>query len=89
MWFPWKRSPTAKLSPSAIGARCPTCKRELPLFYDQADLFAAGHRVWVFCPVCERLVSPLRFERPQTPPVSSARVAPGSGASSRALPQTA
>jgi hypothetical protein len=64
MWFRFrKHSGGITSNPSAIGARCPGCKRELSLFCEQLDLFAAGKPVWVFCPICTRLVSPERFTR--------------------------
>jgi hypothetical protein len=58
-----KHSGARNVDPVAIAARCPRCRRELPLFCEQADLFAAGYPVWLFCAACERLISPERFAR--------------------------
>ncbi|HLH37771.1 MAG TPA: hypothetical protein VKX39_01375 [Bryobacteraceae bacterium] len=39
-----------------MGARCPDCGSELPIMREQAMLLADGDPVWLFCPVCTRIV---------------------------------
>lgn len=66
MRFLWKRSGKLKPSPQEIGARCPGCRCELPLTYEQRLLLADGGPAWPFCPVCARIVSADAFTRADT-----------------------
>lgn len=52
-WFKRRKKP----SPSEVGARCPNCHCSLPIMYEQAMLLAGGKLVWLFCPVCMRIVA--------------------------------
>lgn len=66
MGFLWKRSGKLKPSPQDIGARCPGCRCELPLTYEQRLLLVDGGPAWLFCPVCARIVSAEAFTGAET-----------------------
>lgn len=48
---------------SEAGARCPYCKSELPIMFEQARRLAEGKEVWLFCPIYTRLVLAEGFAR--------------------------
>ena len=65
MRLPWKRSGNAR-PPRDIGAKCPGCRCELPLTYEQRLLLDDAAPVWLFCPLCTRIVSAEAFTREGT-----------------------
>ena len=66
MRLPWKRARKPKPTPQEIEGRCPGCRCELPLTYEQRLLLAAGAPAWPFCPLCARIVSADAFTRADT-----------------------
>lgn len=44
-------------SPSVSTAHCPDCDSELPVMSEQRERLAGGDPVWLFCPLCRRIVS--------------------------------
>lgn len=60
MSWPWRQ----KRDPKRIGAECPHCRAELPLTLEQAMLLADRQPAWVFCRVCQRIVSAVCREAP-------------------------
>jgi len=64
--LPWTRSAKPRPSPRHIGARCSGCRRELPLTYEQGLLLADDRPVWLFCPLCARIVWAEAFTREGT-----------------------
>jgi hypothetical protein len=61
MRLPWQKRPT--LSADEIGARCPSCRCELPVSFEQRLLLADSQPCWLFCPLCVRLVAGQAFAR--------------------------
>lgn len=93
MRLPWKKRP--KLSPDEIGARCPDCRCELPVSFEQRVLLADNQPCWLFCPLCVRLVAGQAFARkpdeakvPSTAPTAET-VRSGSRLRLQAIDQTA
>lgn len=44
-------------SPSVLTVHCRECDSELPVMAEQRERLAAGNPVWLFCPLCRRIVS--------------------------------
>ncbi|HZT38856.1 MAG TPA: hypothetical protein VFA28_13250 [Bryobacteraceae bacterium] len=60
-----RRKPGVRNSTEQIGARCPDCRSELPILFEQALRLVDGEPVWLFCPLCKRIVSAVMFDREQ------------------------
>jgi hypothetical protein len=60
-----RRKPGVRKTTDHIGARCPDCRSELPILFEQALRLADGEPVWLFCPLCKRIVSAETFIREQ------------------------
>ena len=43
--------------PDTIVANCSHCHCQLPLGLEQSAWLAAGGRLWLFCPLCTRIVA--------------------------------
>jgi hypothetical protein len=67
MW--WRKQNKKQLAPEDVGARCPSCRAELPINYEQALRLIDGEKVWLYCPLCTAVVDAQMFTRQaqQTP----------------------
>jgi hypothetical protein len=54
---PWLQQSAAP-PPAELRAHCPHCRCELPVMEEEAMLLVSRKPVWLFCPVCVRLVAP-------------------------------
>ena len=61
MRLPWSKR--RKNSAPDISARCGRCRCELPVTFEQALRLAADRTVWLFCPLCSRIVAGEPFVR--------------------------
>lgn len=65
MRLPWNKQTATPMTAGPAVARCPDCHCQLSISFEQHIFLAESKPVWIFCPICARIVSGERDRAPQ------------------------